>query len=164
MPSSPLKDARAGTDIAPELFRFVVPGKLEYRDAAKAFLSYVCNRLARRGGVPQDVAHRVVSAFVEAFNNAAIHAYRDMPPGQVDVEMEVHEYTLRVKVTDTGRSFEPAHVPEPDLDALPEGGLGLFIIRNFMDDVRYDRVADRNVLTMEKTFEPSIGESAGDEG
>ena len=55
-------------------FLFVVPGCLEYRDAARAFLAYVCDQLARKKAFPSDTSHRVISAFVEAFNNAAIHA------------------------------------------------------------------------------------------
>lgn len=135
-----------------EHFRFVVPGRLEYRDAARAFLAYVCDRLVHRGDFPADIGHRVISAFVEAFNNAVIHAYRDRSPGPVEVDLFVSPSGLRVVVVDHGQSFRPDLVPEPDLDALPEGGLGLFIIRNFMDEVSYERVDQRNVLTMEKRF------------
>jgi anti-sigma regulatory factor (Ser/Thr protein kinase) len=133
-----------------ETFRFVLPGRLEYRDAARAFLAYVCDQLAKKNTLPEDVGHRVISAFVEAFNNAVIHAYKGLPAGPVEVEMQVDLDKLRVTVIDQGKTFAPDKVPEPDLDALPEGGLGLFIIRNFMDHVGYERVGDRNILTMEK--------------
>jgi serine/threonine-protein kinase RsbW len=138
----------------PECFRFVLPGRLEYRDAARAFLAYVCDQLTKQDKLPADVGHRVISSFVEAFNNAVIHAYKDLDPGAVEVDMEVFQDLLRVKISDRGRSFVPDRVPEPDLDALPEGGLGLFIIRNFMDRVQYERIGEINVLTMEKRLEP----------
>jgi anti-sigma regulatory factor (Ser/Thr protein kinase) len=136
-----------------EVFRFVLPGRLEYRDAARAFLAYVCDQLARKNTLPEDVGHRVISAFVEAFNNAVIHAYKGLPAGPVEVEMKIDGDRLRVTVTDHGKTFAPEKVPDPDLDALPEGGLGLFIIRNFMDRVGYERVGDRNILTMEKMLQ-----------
>lgn len=145
MSASPSQNAPPG-----ERFRFVLPGRLEYRDAARAFLGYLCERLTARGILTPDVSHRVISAFVEAFNNAVIHAYRDMEPGMVEVEMDVDVRQLEVRITDRGRSFRPELVPEPDLDALPEGGLGLFIIKNFMDRVGYERRGDANVLTMAK--------------
>ncbi len=143
-----------------ESFRFVVPARLEYRDAARAFLAYVCARLVQRGEFPKDIGHRVISAFVEAFNNAVLHAYRERPPGPVEVDMEVNPRCLRVVVVDHGQSFTPDLVPEPDLEALPEGGLGLFIIRNFMDEVTFERVGQRNVLTMEKRFASAAGDDA----
>lgn len=135
-----------------EHFRFVLPGRLEYRDAARAFMAYVCEQLALKDALPIEVGHRVISAFVEAFNNAVIHAYKGVTPGPIEVEMFVTRDSLRVTVSDQGNTFIPENVPEPDLDALPEGGLGLFIIRNFMDHVGYARVGDRNVLTMEKVL------------
>ncbi len=137
-----------------EAFHFVLPGRLEYRDAARAFLAYVCERMASRGLMPADVGHRVISAFVEAFNNAVIHAYKDRAPGPVQVDLNVNPQRLLVMISDEGKTFVPDRVAEPDLDALPEGGLGLFIIRNFMDEVSYERVGDRNVLTMAKSLTP----------
>jgi serine/threonine-protein kinase RsbW len=143
---------RPGTETAPEVerFRFVVPARLKYRDASRAFLAFVCDQLAKQHTMSEDVGHRVISAFVEAFNNAVIHAYKGREPGPVEVEMVVLGDRLRVTISDRGTAFAPDKVPEPDLDALPEGGLGLFIIRNFMDHVSYAREGELNVLTMEK--------------
>lgn len=138
-----------------EVFRFVVPARLEYRDAARGFLAYICKALVKDRLLPDGAEHEVASAFVEAFNNAAVHAYRDLPPGEVEVEMRVNEARLEVEVCDSGRKFEPSVVPEPDLEALPEGGLGLFIIRNFMDRVHYETRAGKNVLTMSKRLSSS---------
>lgn len=139
-----------------ERFRFVVPARLKYRDASRAFLAFVCDQLTCEKALPEDVGHRVISAFVEAFNNAVIHAYKGQPPGPVEVEMVVTGDRLRVTVSDHGHGFAPETVPEPDLDALPEGGLGLFIIRNFMDTVSYTRVGEINVLTMEKLLRTPV--------
>ena len=72
-----------------ERFVFTLPARLEYRDAARAFLAYVCDRLTARQAMPEDIGHQVISAFVEAFNNAVLHAYRDLLPGPVEVEMRV---------------------------------------------------------------------------
>src|SRR5688572_9540492 len=90
-----------------ETFRFVLPGRLEYRDAARAFLAYVCDQLAKTNTLPEDVGHRVISAFVEAFNNAVIHAYKGLPAGPVEVEMRVAKDHLRVTISDQGKTFVP---------------------------------------------------------
>jgi len=145
-----------------ERFKFELPARLEFRDAARSFLAHLCDHLARQERLPADAGHRVISAFVEAFNNAVIHAYRhESTPGPVEVELEVGPQTLSVRIIDHGQAFVPEDVPEPDLASLPEGGLGLFIIRNFMDRVKYARENGRNVLTMVKHFDgaPADAES-----
>jgi anti-sigma regulatory factor (Ser/Thr protein kinase) len=152
MTSPTVHGAPAAPGEGPERFTFQLPGRLEYRDAARAFLAHVCDHLARNGHLPSDAGHRVISAFVEAFNNAVIHAYEGRLPGPVRVELEVDAHRLSVRVIDEGEAFVPEDVPEPNLASLPEGGLGLFIIRNFMDQVRYERQAEKNVLTMVKEF------------
>lgn len=136
----------------PEVFRFVLPGRLEYRDAAKAFLTYICDQLIRDRDTEPDLGHRVISAFVEAFNNAVLHGQRRPgEPTPVEVELVVHQGELTISVADRGVGFEPERVPDPDLESLPEGGMGLFIMRSFMDEVRYHRNSDgKNVLTMHK--------------
>lgn len=143
--------------VGAERFRFGVPARLEYRDAVRSFLAHVCDALVRRKMLGSKEAHGVVSAFVEAFNNAVIHAYQGHSVGPVEVAMSVDPRMLQVEVRDAGRTFEPETVPEPDLDALPEGGLGLFIIRSFMDHVRYERRGLQNVLMMRKKLTPDDG-------
>lgn len=138
-----------------ELFRFELPARLIYRDAARAFLAFICDQLAQRGRLPEDAGHRVISAFVESFNNAAIHGYADKPVGQVEVSLRLCDACLEVQVIDDGDSFRPEDVPEPDLESLPEGGLGLFIIRNFMDEVDLLHEGGRNILRMRKRLDVS---------
>ena len=165
MSSTPPTEPDAGSPPTRERFSFEPPGRLEFRDAARAFLAHVCDHLAREDRLPTDAGHRVISAFVEAFNNSVIHAYRGMSPGPVEVELEVGADELSVRVIDQGQAFDPEKVPKPNLAALPEGGLGLFIIKNFMDQVSYRRIDAKNVLTMVKRFdgsasEPELGDSA----
>jgi len=95
-----------------------------------------------------------VSAFAEAFNNIVVHGYAGLPPGNVDVEISWSIDAFVIKITDQGHSFDPASVEVPDLDLLPEGGLGLFIMRSFMDEVDY-QPGPPNVLRLVKHHETS---------
>jgi serine/threonine-protein kinase RsbW len=52
-------------------------------------------------------------------------------------------------MTDTGQSFDPDTIGPPELDELPEGGMGLFIMRSFMDEVDY-HPGPPNVLRLKK--------------
>ena len=93
----------------------------------------------------------VVSAFSEAFNNACIHAYRGIPPGSVTIEVAPEPERIAIRLIDHGHVFDPATVPEPDLASLPESGMGIFIIRSFMDEVRYEP-GPPNVLSLAKAL------------
>jgi len=158
MTASSNASAQSQQPVEGEQFRFVMPGRLEYRDAATAVLTFICNQLTRRGAMPEEVGHRVISAFLEAFSNSVRHAYADTEKtGSVEIELDVTQTKLYLRVIASGAGFEAESVPEPDLDALPEGGMGLFIMRSFMDNVEFHRVGERNVVTMEKLLTPTQG-------
>jgi len=136
--------------------RLSIPGSLEYRDLAIRVVAAACKLVVGRDRVTdevrQDFDNHVVSAFGEAFNNAAIHAYRGRAPGALEIEVEVGTREITLRIVDHGAGFDPLSVAEPDLDALPENGLGLFIMRSFMDDVSYETgtAGAPNVLSMTK--------------
>jgi serine/threonine-protein kinase RsbW len=146
--------------------RLSVPGSLRYRDVVLRVVASSC-KLMRALASPsskQDPSRdvdgfddKVVSAVGEAFNNVAIHAYRDLPAGSVDLEFELAATGITIRLTDHGRAFEPKQEKLPDLTALPENHMGLYIMRSFMDQVTYqpgDGDGDGNVLTMSKRFTP----------
>ncbi|AKT37777.1 ATP-binding protein [Chondromyces crocatus] len=105
---------------------------------------------------------QTLSAVGEAFNNIAIHAYRVGIPGHVDIEIESDEGGIMICLMDTGSSFEPGQVMAPDMTALPESGMGLFIMNSFMDEVDY-RPGNPNVLRLVKHRDPR-GSPAGEGG
>ena len=92
---------------------------------------------------------QTVSAFGEAFNNVAIHGFRDLSPGNVDIEISWTKEQIVIQMSDSGRIFDPDATPPPALDELPEGGMGIFIMRSFMDEVEY-KAGPPNVLRLVK--------------
>jgi len=137
-----------------------VPGTLRYRDLAVRVVGSACKLV----GTPEDSTgpirntqwdNEVVSAFGEAFNNTAIHSYRgSTSPGDVEIEVDASVAAITIRLIDYGKSFALDDVPLPDLDALPESGLGLYIIRSFMDEVKYV-AGSPNVLSMTKYLDPA---------
>lgn len=93
-----------------------------------------------------------VSAVSEAFNNIVIHGYRDREDlGTVRIEIELGQSAMTVRLVDFGASFDLTRVPIPDLARLPESGLGIFIIKSFMDSVLYEP-GQPNVLILSKSL------------
>ena len=133
------------------MIRLRVPGVLKYRDLAVRAVAAACKLVgpAEWNGSRREFTDQVVSAFGEAFNNAALHSYEGRAPGDVEIELDVQLDGITIRLIDFGNSFDLTQVADPDLDALPESGLGIFIIKSFMDEVSY-QAGQPNVLRMEK--------------
>ncbi len=147
------------------LIRLQVPGSLEFRDLAVRVVAAACKLvsggiLAGSDELRAEFDNQVISAFGEAFNNAAIHSYRGRPLGTVEVEIEIEPQRITLRICDYGVSFDPTTIEAPDLDSMPESGMGLFIMRSFMDSVFYKAGAP-NVLSMTKQLHPDGGAQDG---
>ena len=95
----------------------------------------------------------------EAAANIFNHAFESRH-GQVDVELWREGDMMCARIAYHGRAFDPSRIPEPDLDAplekRPVGGLGLYFMRQMMNEVQFEfdavngnRLTMRRVLTME---------------
>jgi serine/threonine-protein kinase RsbW len=136
------------------VIRLRVPGALKYRDLAVRAVAAACKLVGAENGHVRgrEFDDQVVSAFGEAFNNAAVHSYKGRTPGDVEIEMDVGPDTITIHIVDFGTSFDIQTVPEPDLDELPESGMGIYIIKSFMDEVSY-QAGNPNVLRMTKRLQ-----------
>ncbi|MDX1931437.1 MAG: SpoIIE family protein phosphatase [Capsulimonadales bacterium] len=145
-----------------------VPARLEYLDEARDFVEAALQE-GTADGLTQDEIFRLVLASHEAITNILRHAY---PPDDADVapdsdrpsetiRIEVQCFTDRVilDLRDTGVAFyPPERIPPPILDGTREGGFGLFLIREAVDDMLYRRDDfGRNLLRLTKNYtHPSI--------
>jgi serine/threonine-protein kinase RsbW len=137
--------------------RVEAPCHLLYRDAVGALVERVCQRLEEEGA-QSGLGYQVISAFNEAFNNLAIHAGSQ----RVEVLVEVSPTELALELRDEGPPYDYDDVPLPELDELPESGLGIYIMRSFMTSVHYTprRDGGQNVLRMVRTLtdDPAAGQ------
>lgn len=124
-------------------------------------IDVLTRRLEHQTTTPELNAH-VISAFNEAFNNIVEHAYRGEPTGVVAIEITLSSTSLAISFIDRGIGFDVDDVEQPDLESLPERGLGLVIIRSVMSRIDYRRKGDRNILSLEKDFVSPL--VMGDEG
>lgn len=113
------------------------------------------NRSAKAAGFDERSLHHIQVAVDEACANVIEHAYEGLEPDDMEVSCHLDDDRFVVSVRDWGRSFEPNGVLDPDTDALLEdrtlGGLGLFLIRQFMDEVHFSFDPERgNELVMVK--------------
>jgi len=89
--------------------------------------------------------------FHEALVNILEHAYQYRENGQVKIEIRVARQELEFRFEDWGESFDPESVPAPNLDNPSDGGIGLWYIRQMVDEFHYWCHPDgRNILRLVK--------------
>lgn len=132
-----------------------VLGILEHRDIVLRAVSAACKLVTDnpRGPRWNEFQQQVVSAVSEAFNNLVLHGYHGKKAGRVELAITTGEGTIQVELRDWGKSFDPDAVPMPEIEALPESGMGIFIMRSFMA-LEY-RKGRPNLLKMTKRLESS---------
>ena len=109
---------------------------------------------AKSMGFSQEAVNQIQLAAEEALVNVIHYAYPDKD-GEVKITVNPQQgKQLEVVITDQGVAFDPLSLPEPDLETPLEsrkiGGLGVYLMRKLMDEVRYKREGGRNILSFMK--------------
>jgi serine/threonine-protein kinase RsbW len=142
--------------------------RLEFTSAFEMldFVQVVSDHLARRVGLDEDAMHWVSVAIRESVINAIKHGNRNDATKRVFVEFgtlmgDVPELSIRVR--DQGEGFDPEQVANP-LDPenlLKSSGRGIFLIRNFMDDVQLRRAPEGGMeISMLKRVQPGSADGS----
>ena len=91
-------------------------------------------------GTDPEAMDDIAVALHEALTNSIIHGYQH-EPGYVEIEITREDNDLLVHVRDKAPLFDPITVPAPDislpLDQRAYGGMGIHMMRNFTDELRY---------------------------
>ena len=101
-----------------------------------------------------EVVFNLTLVLEEAVVNIINYAYPKEDHESIYLSAKLHNDSIMLVLTDTGKEFDPTLAPEADItlsaDERPIGGLGIFLIRQIMNEVKYERIEGKNVLTLEK--------------
>jgi serine/threonine-protein kinase RsbW len=124
------------------------PAKFDYLDEIRDFVG----EIARKGGFGSKEVYNIQLATDEAASNIIEHAYEGVSNGLLELSCGIQGNAIIIVLVDHGEPFDPSEIPMPDLKAdLSErkiGGLGIFLMRKLMDDVRYDSQPGKNSNTL----------------
>ena len=128
-----------------------VEAKLENIPAVTAFVDGMLEEL----DCPLKTQMQIDVAIDELFGNIARYAYEpDTGPATVRVDVDQEPLTVRITFIDHGKPYDPLAKEDPDVTLSADdrliGGLGIFIVKKTMDDVRYEYKDGQNILTVEK--------------
>ena len=126
------------------------------RENIPAVIDFV-NRELKSVGCPLKTEAQIDIAIDELYSNIANYGY-DGENGRVLVrlETEIRPRAVTISFIDEGRPFNPLEREDPDVSLSARerkiGGLGIFMVKKSMDDVRYEYRDGKNILTIRKTL------------
>ena len=129
-------------------------------EAEKESLSEVLSFIEKHlddAGCPAKAKMQISIAAEEIFINIANYAYAP-EKGKASVKVEINENPICVVITfmDGGKPFDPTKKTDPDISLSAEdreiGGLGIFMTKKMMDDVKYEYKDGKNILKIEKNI------------
>ncbi|MEN6465884.1 MAG: ATP-binding protein [Syntrophaceae bacterium] len=114
-------------------------------------LSSLLDEFLDESQVPARAKYDVMISCDEVFSNIYMHAYEKKPDGRIQFNAEVDKDCVTVTFTDYGRKSLPAELSVSlPADKSNEGGYGLFIIHELMDEIHSGRAGSANKITMKK--------------
>ena len=109
--------------------------------------------------VPRKAIQGLMLAVEEMASNVVNHAYQRDAQQTFRLTLQHHGDRFVVELRDHGPAFDPLHAAAPDLESDPDerdiGGLGIHLVRHYIEDLRYAREGNENVLLMTKLLPPA---------
>lgn len=110
----------------------------------------------KEAGFDESMVRKLELAMEEALVNIIHHAYHDKP-GDIDILISsTPGEGVTVTLKDEGPAFDPLKQNSQSLDAstpleeIEEGGLGILFMKQYMDEILYERQGPYNILKLTK--------------
>ena len=114
------------------------------------FMETVCNELQ----LDMHLAMKLQVAMEEMVTNVIFYAYPEGTCADITLTAESDGKEVTFMLSDSGRPFDPTAKEDADIDVNPmdreQGGMGILIVKNIMNEVTYERLGSTNQLTMKK--------------
>ena len=160
-----VQEADQSDDLTMLALRYT-PGQFATQLQEKITLNCDINRIPELNSFIESIGERlnmdmgqitqVQMAVEEAVVNVMNYAYPVGKNGFVTIKVMSDGHELRIVVIDSGVAFDPTAKEKADttlsVEDRPIGGLGIFMIRELMDSINYERVDNRNILMMIKNI------------
>ena len=115
------------------------------------------DEFAEQFGLPPAIAATFHIIFDDLLNNVISYGFNDEQRHFIDISLELTANSLIVSIADDGVTFDPLTKATPDTTLSIEdrqiGGMGIHLVINMVDDINYQRTADKNVLTLTKSLQ-----------
>ncbi|OGV42469.1 MAG: hypothetical protein A2X46_11375 [Lentisphaerae bacterium GWF2_57_35] len=108
------------------------------------------NQFTEEHHVAPDQAYKLSLALEEMVSNVIKYGFDDADEHDINVAVALETDLIHLRIEDDGHEFNPLTLPAPDTEKpIAEreiGGLGIHLVKNMCDDIRYTRIEGRNIL------------------
>jgi len=109
-------------------------------------------------GTDHHLSHDVVNAILlsldELVTNTISYGYDEEGTHIISITLSDDGHNITVRLEDDAQAFNPMTVKDVDISTPLEekqiGGLGVHLVKKFMDTIQYERINKKNILTMSK--------------
>ena len=105
-------------------------------------------------GLSNKMVFEICLAMEELVSNIISYGFTDDAVHWIKVAMSHQDGILVIRLEDDGIPFDPLKAEEPDCECPLEqrkiGNLGIHLTKKFMDDIVYERLGNKNILTLRK--------------
>ena len=136
-------------------FALYVPSSTENLSMIRDFVK----NIGSKAGMDDMDTAKLELVVDEACSNVMEHAYKSDATKEVSIRVTVDDTAVEIVVIDTGKGFDPASIEQRKIEDLissrRNGGLGMRLMKAFMDEVHYEMVPGvKNELRMVKHLKP----------
>jgi len=100
------------------------------RDKISAFL--------KKSGLSAKDENEALVCVIEACTNSIRHAYGNKAGKAVRVTIRDEKDRIIFRIRDYGKKIDLSKIPEPVLPPVNPGGLGIYFMKTFMDEMQYN--------------------------
>ncbi len=137
--------------VRPEMEWLTLPSRSE---SLEKLQSFVLSR-AQSAPIPPAKIPVLELALEEILLNIISYAH-DGKAGLIRIGCGADRTRFMISIEDDGKSFNPLEREDPDvnapIDKRPVGGLGIYLVKRMVDEIRYCRVCESNVLELTLSF------------
>ena len=126
--------------------------QMQELERVNLFVEEICEEL----GLDIELQMNLNLVIEEMVVNVISYAYPEGTEADIELVAETKGKELTFVLTDRGKEFDPTMRESADMDVNPAerdlGGMGIFIVKNIMNEVSYQRLEGKNLLTMKKNI------------
>ncbi len=127
--------------------------QMQELERVNLFVEEICEEL----GLDMELQMNLNLVIEEMVVNVISYAYPEGQEAEIELLAESDGKELTFVLSDRGEEFDPTLQESADMDVNPAerdlGGMGIYIVKNIMNQVSYQRLEGKNLLTMTKNIE-----------